>query len=70
MSQGLISRRAPVRAALLFVAFIHTAWGQLAPPAAPASADQLQQVVVTASRVPEPEDQSLFSLTVLTRADI
>jgi vitamin B12 transporter len=27
-------------------------------------------VIVTAARVPEPEDQSLFSVTVLTRADI
>lgn len=37
MSQGLISRRAPVRAALLFVSFAPAAWGQLTPPAAPAS---------------------------------
>lgn len=70
MSQGLISRRAPVRAAWLYIAFVPAAFGQLAPPPQPPSADQLQQVIVTAARVPEPEDQSLFSVTVLTRADI
>ena len=70
MSQGLISRRVPVRAAWLYIAFVPAAFGQLAPPPQPPSADQLQQVIVTAARVPEPEDQSLFSVTVLTRADI
>jgi vitamin B12 transporter len=73
MSQGLSSRRAPVRAALLFVPFValvESAWGQLAPLSQPPSAAPLQQVVVTAARAPEPEDQSLFSVTVLTRADI
>lgn len=70
MSQGLISRRAPVRAALLCIALVPAAFGQLAPPPQAPSVDQLQQVIVTAARVPEPEDQSLFSVTVLTRADI
>jgi vitamin B12 transporter len=46
------------------------AWCQQPPSSNPGSADQLQQVIVTAARVPEPEDQSFFSSTVLTRADI
>jgi vitamin B12 transporter len=59
MSKGLISRRARISAALSLVFCLPAAWCQ-----------QLQQVIVTAARVPEPEDQSFFSVTVLTRADI
>ncbi|HXY96942.1 MAG TPA: TonB-dependent receptor [Steroidobacteraceae bacterium] len=62
MLTGLVPRRARLSAVLPLVVCTPAAWCQ--------QADQLQQVIVTASRVPEPEDQSLFSVTVLTRADI
>ncbi|HUL47829.1 MAG TPA: TonB-dependent receptor [Steroidobacteraceae bacterium] len=61
MFTGLIPRRARLSAALPLVFCAPAAWCQQ---------DQLQQVIVTAARAPEPEDQSLFSVTVLTRADI
>lgn len=61
MSQGLVPRRARICAALPLVFGTPAAWCQQ---------DRLQQVIVTAARAPEPEDQSLFSTTVLTRADI
>lgn len=64
MSIGLVSRRAPFAALALAIAL--PAWSQAPPP----PADQLSQVIVTASRVPEPQSESLFSTTVLTRADI
>lgn len=67
MTQGLIPRRC---AASLSVLFIPAAWCQQLPYSQPGTAQQLQQVVVTAARAPEPEDQSFFSVTVLTRADI
>lgn len=65
MSTGLISRRAPFAA--LALVFALQAWSQV--PASP-PADQLSQVLITASRVPEAQSESLFSTTVLTRADI
>jgi vitamin B12 transporter len=68
MSHGLVPRRARCLAALVLVSLVPAAFGQ--QPPAPASPDQLQQVIVTASRAPEPEEASLFSVTVLTRADI
>ncbi len=68
MSRGLIPRRARLRAVLPLVLSTPAAWCQQLPSSQPA--DQLQQVIVTAARAPEPEDQSLFSATVLTRADI
>ena len=70
MSQDLILRRALVCAAFALISCVGTAWGQQLPPSQPGSSEQLEQVIVTASRVPEPADQSLFSVTVLTRADI
>lgn len=70
MSEGLVWRRARISAALSSVLCTPAAWCQQPPSAQPGPADQLQQVIVTASRVPEPEDQSMFSVTVLTRADI
>jgi vitamin B12 transporter len=60
MSQGLIPRRARLSAALSLVL--------LSSQAAPAQ--ELEQLIVTAARIPEPEDQSFFSSTLLTRADI
>ncbi|HLJ37681.1 MAG TPA: TonB-dependent receptor [Steroidobacteraceae bacterium] len=63
MSTGLIRRRALFAA--FTCAFTLQAWSQVPPPA-----DQLSQVIVTASRVPEPQSESLFSTSVLTRADI
>jgi vitamin B12 transporter len=71
MSTGLISRRAPFAALALVLAL--PVWSQVPgpqPAASPGSPAELSQVIVTASRVPEPEDQSFFSVTVLTRADI
>ncbi len=70
MFEGLIPRRARISAALSLVLCMPAAWCQQPASSLPGSADQVQQVIVTASRVPEPEDQSLFSVTVLTRADI
>ena len=70
MSTGLIARRAPICAAFV-VAVIPAAWCQQpSPESQQAAPQQLEQIIVTASRVPEPEDQSFFSVTVLTRADI
>lgn len=63
MSQALLPRRARISAVLPLALCTPAVWCQQ-------PADQLQQVVVTAARAPEPEDQSLFSVTVLTRADI
>jgi len=71
MSEGLVRRRAPGRAASVLLLVVPAAWGQQPPEPQPGAApQQLEQVIVTASRVPEPEDQSFFSVTVLTRADI
>ncbi|HXZ59320.1 MAG TPA: TonB-dependent receptor [Steroidobacteraceae bacterium] len=71
MSQGLSERRAPACAAILLVSWVPAAWcQQLLPPSASAPPEQLQQVIVTAARAPEPADESFFSVTVLTRADI
>jgi len=61
MFTGLVPRRARLSAVLALLFCSPAAWCQQ---------DQLQQVIVTAARAPEPEDQSLFSVTVLTRADI
>ncbi len=60
MPKGLVQRRARGCAVFWLVLLSPAAWGQ----------QQLPQVVVTAARAPEPEDQSFFSVTVLTRADI
>jgi vitamin B12 transporter len=78
MSTGLIARRASSAASLAFFPLVALlvpapAWSQVpgpgsAPP--PGAPDQLSQVIVTASRVPEPQSETLFSTTVLTRADI
>ena len=62
MSTGQRLRRARLSALLSLVLPLPAAWCQQPP--------ELQQVIVTAARVPEPEDQSFFSVTVLTRADI
>jgi vitamin B12 transporter len=72
MSTGLIPRRALIRAAFVLPFVSPAAWCQQPPPESQpgATPSQLEQVIVTASRVPEPEDQSFFSVTVLTRADI
>ncbi len=70
MSQGLVSRRALSSVALVLVLRVAAVWGQQSPPSQPGSSEQLEQVIVTAARVPEPEDQSFFSSTVLRRADI
>jgi len=72
MSEGLIPRRALVCAACALSFTVSAAWCQQLPPGQQVGAtpQQLEQVIVTASRVPEPEDQSFFSVTVLTRADI
>jgi vitamin B12 transporter len=70
MSQRLISRCAALCAALVLVSLMPAAWCQQLPSRSQGSADQLQQVVVTAARAPEPADESFFSVTVLTRADI
>lgn len=74
MSTDVISRRARLSAALSsvlgLVLGMPAAWCQQLPPPQPAPAEQLQQLIVTAARVPEREDQSFFSSTVLTRADI
>ncbi|HYM42691.1 MAG TPA: TonB-dependent receptor [Steroidobacteraceae bacterium] len=67
MSTGLIGRRALSAAFALVLA--SQAWSQV-PPQPPPPADPLSQVIITASRVPEPQSESLFSTTVLTRADI
>ncbi|HLY53850.1 MAG TPA: TonB-dependent receptor plug domain-containing protein, partial [Steroidobacteraceae bacterium] len=65
MSTGLIRRRASF-AAFAFL-FVLQAWSQVPVPP---TAEQLSQVIITASRAPEPQSESLFSTTVLTRADI
>jgi vitamin B12 transporter len=70
MLTGLVPRRARIRALLPLALCTPAAWCQQPPSSPPALGDQLQQVIVTAARAPEPEDQSLFSVTVLTRADI
>src|SRR5246500_384201 len=70
MSTGLSLRRARISAVLPLVLSTPAAWCQQLPFSPPAAAEPLQQVIVTAARAPEPEDQSLFSVTVLTRADI
>lgn len=72
MSTGLIPRRALTCAACVLPFVSPAAWCQQSPPESQpgAAPPQLEQVIVTASRVPEPEDQSFFSVTVLTRADI
>jgi vitamin B12 transporter len=74
MSKGLIVRRASLSAALvLAIASAATAWSQEQAAPGAGSAEQPAgpgQVIVTASRVPEPEEQAFFSTTVLTRADI
>jgi len=70
MFTGLVPRRARSRALLPLALCTPAAWCQQPPSSPPAPGDQLQQVIVTAARAPEPEDQSLFSVTVLTRADI
>jgi vitamin B12 transporter len=62
MLRGLVPRRARLSAVLPLVFCTPATWCQ--------QTEQLQQVIVTAARAPEPEDQSLFSVTVLTRADI
>lgn len=62
MSTGCPLRRAHLSAALSLVLCVPAAWSQ--------QPSELQQVIVTAARVPEPEDQSFFSATLLTRADI
>jgi vitamin B12 transporter len=63
MSTGPSSRRATECAAfVLSLSLAPAAWCQQSAP--------LQQVIVTAARVPEPEDASFFSVSVLTRADI
>ena len=70
MLRGLVPRRARISAVFPLVLCTPAAWCQQLPSSPPAPADPLQQVIVTAARAPEPEDQSLFSVTVLTRADI
>ncbi|HVP34655.1 MAG TPA: TonB-dependent receptor [Steroidobacteraceae bacterium] len=70
MSQGLSARCASFCAAVVSVWCAPGAWCQQLPPYSQPSAGELQQVIVTAARAPEPADQSLFSVTVLTRADI
>jgi len=70
MSTGLSPRRARSCAVLPLLFCLPAAWCQQLPSSQPGPAEQLQQVIVTAARAPEPEDQSFFSSTVLTRADI
>ncbi len=82
MSTGLSLRRAASSAAAAFLwitaaSIFATAARAQQPSAAqptsssqPSPQEQLQQVIVTAARVPQPEDESFFSTTVLTRADI
>jgi len=70
MLTGLVPRRARLSAVVPLIFCLPAAWCQQLPSSPPAPADQLQQVIVTAARVPEPEDRSFFSVTVLTRADI
>src|SRR6201981_2374750 len=70
MLTGLVPRRARISAVLPLVLCTPAAWCQQLPSSPPAPAEPLQQVIVTAARAPEPEDQSLFSATVLTRAHI
>jgi vitamin B12 transporter len=70
MLRVLVPRRARISAVLSLVLCTPAAWCQQLPSSPPAPAEPLQQVIVTAARAPEPEDQSLFSVTVLTRADI
>jgi len=63
MSTGLYARRALRCAAVLFLAgFAPASWS--------APDEQLEQVIVTASRVPEPIEQSFWSTTVISQADI
>jgi vitamin B12 transporter len=72
MSTGRIARRAAQGAVfVLLVSLSPSSWCQL-PATQPRAAapEQPAQVIVTASRIPEPQDESLWSTTVLTRADI
>jgi vitamin B12 transporter len=56
---------------MLAAAAACAAWCQAQPPPQTGSSDQeLSQVIVTASRIPEPQDDSFWSTTVITRADI
>ena len=71
MSTGLNVPRACLRAAAVCIgALAPAAWAQVPGAADAAAAGALSQVIVTASRVPEPSEASFFSTTVLTRADI
>jgi vitamin B12 transporter len=65
MSTGLIARRASLAACAF--SFALRAWSQVPVPP---TAEPLSQVIVTAARAPEPQSESLFSTTVLTRVDI
>jgi len=74
----VVPRRARISAVLMLVFCTPAAWCQQPVPCPPQAPQELlcdlavmpHQVIVTADRVPEAEDQSLFSVTVLTRADI
>jgi vitamin B12 transporter len=70
MSQGLSLRRAPFRAAIVLVSWTPAVWCQQVALSPPAGSQPLEQVIVTAARAAEPVEESLFSVTVLTRADI
>jgi vitamin B12 transporter len=69
MSTGLDARRALARAALLSLCATSPAWSESLADDAP-TADELQAVVVSATRVPTPELQIASSVTVVTAADI
>jgi vitamin B12 transporter len=70
MSRGLVPRRARLSPAVALILCAPAAWSEQPSSSQPGPAEQLQQVIVTAARAPEPEDQSFFSSTLLTRADI
>jgi vitamin B12 transporter len=65
MPTGLDVRRALARAALLPLSFAATAWSQAA-----SDADQLQLIVVSATRLPTPALEVASSVTVITAEEI
>lgn len=62
-------------AAALSVLCVSVAWGQSAltvpaPPPAPAANDPLNEIVITATRVPEPLDTALEPIFIIDRAEL
>jgi vitamin B12 transporter len=71
MTTGSSQRRASARMAAVFLGSASLlTLGLLAPAARAADAEDLQQIVVTATRVPTPVLEVASSITVITAADI